>query len=230
MMESSIKARAKYGDDYRISGDGVHPQASGHLLMAYAFLKALGCDGAIGTITVDFAAKTATSDAAQKVLGYQDGVVELESTRYPFYLSGAPNPASQWGMAQCLPFNEELNRYMLVVQNAPANVKVTWGTESHDYTKEALEKGVNLAADFTEHPLKAPFESVMRAVKEQQNFETAAVKNLMNSLSTWRGVFPENEKEIATLGDSILGKSAAFRAKSSATVVPVKHSLKIEAL
>ena len=70
----------------------------------------------------------------------------------------------------------------------------------------------------------------MRAVREQQNFETAVVKNLMNSLSVWEKYFPENEKEVTTLGDSILDRSADFRAKSSATVVPVRHSLRIEAL
>ena len=35
--------------------DGVHPAANGHLIMAYAFLKGLGCDGNVGTITLDLA-------------------------------------------------------------------------------------------------------------------------------------------------------------------------------
>lgn len=230
MMESAVNARAKYGEDYKIAGDGVHPYPGGHLPMAYAFLKALGCDGSIGTVTVDFSAQTATCDPAQKVLGVEGGTVKLESTRYPFYLAGAPASGSPWGMAQCMPFNEELNRYMLVVRNAPVKAKVTWGATSREYTKEALEKGVNLAADFTDHPLKAPFEKVMSAVKIQQSYETAAVKNLLTSIRTFRTQFPENEAETAKLEASIFRKSEELRQASRAAVAPVTHSLSIEAL
>ena len=43
---------------YHVAGaDGVHPAANGHLIIAYAFLKALGCDGNIGTIKVDLCGK-----------------------------------------------------------------------------------------------------------------------------------------------------------------------------
>ena len=56
MMEAMEKAKAKYGKEYHVAGgDGVHPDDNGHLVMAYAFLKALGCDGDIGKITVDLA-------------------------------------------------------------------------------------------------------------------------------------------------------------------------------
>ena len=41
MMDVMAKAKAKYGEDYPVAGkDGVHPIANGHLVMAYAFLKA----------------------------------------------------------------------------------------------------------------------------------------------------------------------------------------------
>ena len=52
MEDVMTKAKAKYGKQYALAGeaDGVHPDENGHLVMAYAFLKALGCDGDIGTI------------------------------------------------------------------------------------------------------------------------------------------------------------------------------------
>ena len=54
MMDAMAKTKAKYGKSYHLAGvHGVHPDLNGHLVMAYAFLKALGCDGDIGTITVD---------------------------------------------------------------------------------------------------------------------------------------------------------------------------------
>jgi hypothetical protein len=64
MMEETTKGKAKYGKSYPVGGgDGVHPDANGHLVMAYAFLKGLGCDGDIGTITVDLAAGQAEARA-----------------------------------------------------------------------------------------------------------------------------------------------------------------------
>ena len=63
-------------------------------------LKALGCDGAIGTITVDLAGGTATGGDGQKILSCQNGSVDIESTRYPFCLTGSfdkPDPATTAG-------------------------------------------------------------------------------------------------------------------------------------
>ena len=68
MIDVMAKAKAKYGNDYHVGGgDGVHPDANGHLVMAYAFLKGLGCDGNIGTITVDLAANKADATDGHKV-------------------------------------------------------------------------------------------------------------------------------------------------------------------
>ncbi len=56
LLTEGFAAKKEYGDDYMLSGpDGVHPHWAGHLVMAYAFLKAMGLDGDIGTFTVDFA-------------------------------------------------------------------------------------------------------------------------------------------------------------------------------
>ncbi|MEI9960459.1 MAG: SGNH/GDSL hydrolase family protein [Limisphaerales bacterium] len=61
-------AKAKYGVDYHVAGpDGIHPAANGHLVMAYAFLKALGCSGDLSTITWDV-----KTDAATATTGTQD--------------------------------------------------------------------------------------------------------------------------------------------------------------
>ncbi|MDB5174505.1 MAG: GDSL-like Lipase/Acylhydrolase, partial [Phycisphaerales bacterium] len=40
MLDVMQKAKAKYGKEYHVGGgDGVHPDANGHLVMAYAYLK-----------------------------------------------------------------------------------------------------------------------------------------------------------------------------------------------
>lgn len=57
MAAAMPKAKAAYGDEYAIAPGGVHPPNNGHLLMAYAFLKALGVEGPIGTITAQWGGK-----------------------------------------------------------------------------------------------------------------------------------------------------------------------------
>ena len=54
MIEAMAKAKAALGDAFDVCGrDGVHPGPNGHLIMAYALLKGLGLDGAIGSVTID---------------------------------------------------------------------------------------------------------------------------------------------------------------------------------
>src|SRR4051794_6681503 len=138
MMDAMTKAKDKYGKEYHVGGaDGVHPDANGHIVMAYAFLRALGCDGEIGKITVDPGSNKATAEHGHKVLSCSDGKVEIESSRYPFCFYGDPKTTgATTGIIEFVPFNEDLNRFTLVVENAPAEkCKLTWGTSSKEFSK-----------------------------------------------------------------------------------------------
>ena len=91
MVDAMAKAKAKYGEKFAVAGpDGVHPNADGHLVMAYAYLKALNVTGDIGTVRVDLKTQSATATDGHKVLGCTGGAVQMESTRYPFCFSGDP--------------------------------------------------------------------------------------------------------------------------------------------
>src|SRR5439155_3976614 len=120
----------KYGKEYHLAGaDGVHPGHNGHLVMAYAFLKAMGCDGEIGTITADVGGAKAEASEGHKSVSCEKGVIEVESTRYPFCFFGTPSsPDATSGVIEYLPFNQELNRLVLVVKGAEEGQKyrVTW--------------------------------------------------------------------------------------------------------
>jgi len=230
MMETMAAAKAKYGAQYPVcGGDGVHPGANGHLVMAYAFLKALGCDGNVGTITCDLASDKATATEGHKVLASAGGKIEVESTRYPFCFFGNPDdPAATAGIIEFLPFNQDLNRYQLVVKNATApKLKVTWGKTSKEFTKEELEKGVNLAAEFLDNPFSEPFKTVQAAIQAQQAFETPAIKTLLHSLLEWRGQLP-GAANYDALESDVIKKDITLREASRAAVKPVKHTLVIE--
>jgi lysophospholipase L1-like esterase len=230
-MKSGVdKAKEKLGKDYVIARDGVHPSPNGHLAMAYAFLKAMGCDGAIGTITVDLKGNSATATEGHKVLSATAGTVEIESTRYPFCFpptpKGIPNAVE---MTEFIPFDEDLNRYVLIVKNpGAAKLKITWGSESKSFSAEALAKGINLAAEFRNNPFVEPFVRVEAAIRDQQAYETPTVKLLLHFAPIWKQTIPEKSDAADSLFQDLLQKDARLRKASRDTIQPVKHSIRIE--
>jgi lysophospholipase L1-like esterase len=233
MMEAMEKAKAKYGKEYHVGGgDGVHPDANGHLVMAYAFLKALGCVGDIGKITVDIGANKATAEHGHKVLSCDGGKVEIESSRYPYCFSGDPTSTSATtGMIEFIPFNQDLNRFMLVVENAPADkCKVAWGESSKEFSKDQLAKGINLAAEFLDNPFGKPFRKVDEAVREQQKYETGLVKSVVTKLPDFRKLIPEETAAIEKIATSGIRHDKGLFESAASAVTPVKHTLVIEAL
>lgn len=233
MMDAMTKAKEKYGKEYHVGGpDGVHPDANGHLVMAYAFLKAMGCDGNIGKITVDLGANKATAEHGHKVLSCGGGKVEIESSRYPFCFYGdATKTTATAGIIEFVPFNEDLNRFTLVVENAPAEkCKVTWGTSSKDFSKNHLANGINLAAEFMDNPFSEPFRKVEAAVRNQQNYETPLVKSLITKLPDFKKLVPEESAAIDKIASTAIKHDRKLIAASSATVKPVRHTLVIEAV
>ncbi|OYW24325.1 MAG: hypothetical protein B7Z55_02560, partial [Planctomycetales bacterium 12-60-4] len=142
MMTAMAPAKAALGEDYPVAGfDGVHPGPNGQLIMAYAFLKAMGFDGDLGTVTIDLATGKADASNGHRVLSGQGGTVELESTRYPFCFSGnAQDPNGTASILPFTPFNQDLNRFTLKVQNLAApQADVTFGSATKTFTKERLQ-------------------------------------------------------------------------------------------
>ena len=227
--------KEKYGKDYVLAGhDGIHPNENGHLVMAYAFLKALGCDGDVGTLTLDLASGMASASAGHRVISANKSGLEVESTRYPFcfYGADASKPDSTRGLLEFLPFNQELNRFVLVVRNAPAGkYKVTWGKDSREFDAAELAKGVNLAAEFLDNPFSEPFKKVKEAVETQQHFELLMMKDMLHKLPDWKKAAPGSEEanELEALRSGLTKGDAALRAESAAAVVPVKYEVKVEA-
>jgi lysophospholipase L1-like esterase len=234
MMDAMIKAKAKYGPKYQVAGpDGVHPAANGHLVMAYAFLKAMGFDGNIGTITVDLKTSQASATEGHKLLSssLKDNTLEVESSRYPFCFTGKPEePNATTGIIEFFPFNQDLNRFTLVVKNAPANgATITWGKASKSFTAEQLAAGINLAAEFLDNPFVAQFEKVHQAVYAQQSFETGLFKSYMNNLDVMKSYASDADKPVfdRTLVNA-MDKDKDLHAAAAALVIPIKHTIKIE--
>jgi lysophospholipase L1-like esterase len=171
-MDAMKKLKAQNGDSYVFDTDVPWlPINSQSLTIASAFLKALGCDGNIGTLTVDFATGKAEGSSDQKIISFQDDQLTVESTRFPFAYAAVPG----------VPFNDELNRYLLIVKNLPTSqTKVSWRDGEHDFPSDELAKGVNLVTTMPAGPFGNQNEIVdggVRGERElQRNLQTAAVQ------------------------------------------------------
>jgi len=233
MIEAMAAAKAKLGKEYHVcGGDGFHPAPNGHIVMAYAFLKAMGLDGQIGTITVDAGAGAAKATDGHKILSAKDAQVEVESARYPFCFFGDPaRPDGTKSIVPFTPFNKDLNRLTLVVENLKSDkAKVTWGGASKSFTKEQLAKGINLASEFLDNPFCEAFKKVDDLVAAKQGAETDMIKNLYRALGSFKRM---NDPEITAAANQLQDRLAARQAKLGeairAAVTPVKHTITITA-
>jgi hypothetical protein len=189
--------------------------------MAYAFLKSFGLDGEIGTFSVDLALAKATASKGHELILYKDGELQVRSHRYPFCAAGETNNDNSIRSAMRLvPFNEELNRLMLVVKNGNASrYKVTWGTETKSFSADQLSKGVNLADEFQSNPFTEPFKKVDAAVAARQAYETRQVKDLFHG--------PEGKADMKTTVALTEKVRAPLASAIRETFVPVNHTLRI---
>jgi hypothetical protein len=205
-------AKAKLGADYVVEADG------NALTIAYAFLKALGCDGNIGTITVDFTPDfhigSAEASPGQSIVSFADQTLSAVGTRYAFFFPGYPNgkPLPE-PIEACVPFDAELNRLMLIVKDLPSPAaKVYWNDQWHDYSAEELAKGVNLAADIPR--LFGTMQNVNGAVADQLQSERIAGSARMQGK-------PDPKAEAADQAALPLARSR---------MIPEKYTIRIQPL
>jgi hypothetical protein len=224
MLVGGFEAQQRYGPDYMITGkDGVHPDWAGQLVMAYSFLKALGVDGGIATVTMDLGSGTGTASAGHRVLSAGGEQIELESRRYPFCATGATNLDSSIRSGMTLvPFNDELNRFVLKVARPKAeHYRVTWGEDHRVYPSSALVEGVNLADDFAVNPFSAAFRRVDEAVARKQAYETRQIKDLFHGLEG------RTDMEATALLTERVRRQLVEELRSQ--FVPVRHTIRLQA-
>jgi hypothetical protein len=225
MLLAGFEAQKKYGADYAVPGkDGVHPDWAGQLIMAYAFLKAFGLDGELGTFTVDLAGGKALASGGHEVVAFKDGELQVTSRRYPFCAAAGDvtkDNSIRSGMT-LVPFNAELNRLLLVVQNGTAkSYQVTWGKETKSYPAEQLAKGVNLAEDFVVNPFSIAFKKVDEEIAAKQNYETRQIKDLFHG--------PEGHADLEMTAALTEKVRAPLAEAIQAAFVPVTHTIRIVA-
>lgn len=231
MMDAMSKAKAARGANYDVCGmDGVHPQLNGHLLMALSFLKALGCDGDLGTFTLDM--KGPSSASGKHKASGENGWADIESAVYPFCFDANTEAASS--PRSILPycdFNQSLNRLVLKVNNLEtAKGQVNWNGQIKVFTREELTKGINLNEAFATTPFDGPFLNFMWSLYKKQSLETVMIKGF---ITNYRELAEDakTDRELAAamekLKQKLMEKRSAKDAEVRKLLVPVKHALQV---
>lgn len=235
MISALTKSKAALGKEYGpFGGDGFHPAPSGQLLMAQAFLTALGLDGDIGVITLDMKGPSSASTGHKiQPVKLPPGTIQIVSEKWPFCFDGDPKSAgSNRSILPFTSFNQDLNRLTLrVVGLASDKAKITWGQQTKEFTRKQLEDGINLAADFDKTPFDGAFANLTNAVGQKQAFETTLVKNLVTHMRVIAAEAAEEPKVAAALA-KLKKKLADEHAKQDAnvrrTLQPVTHTIMVQ--
>ena len=240
MMLAGSEGRQRYGTNFLIAGnDGVHPGWAGQAIMAYAFLKSFGLDCNIATLTVDLKRHTLKATAGHELVSAANGEFTIRSERYPFcacsvgFAAKAINPTypdcnlaagketdSLRAALALTKFDDELNRFLLVVKNArAANYTVTWGAETKTFTSSQLRKGINLAAEFPANPFTEAFARVDAAVAAKQAYETKQIKQIFHG--------EEGKRDMAAAAERTEKEREPLATAIKSAFVPVTHTLRI---
>jgi lysophospholipase L1-like esterase len=229
MYQAQVFAPGQHGatkeNPYNVAGkDGIHPDWAGHVVMAYAFLNALGLDGQIAEFTIDLNADNAQASEGHTIKLLGDGKYEITSERYPFCARGSLDRDNSVRSGMTLvPFGEDLNRFTLKVDGLhDGQYRVTWGGESQDFSAQELREGINLAEVFPVNPFNGAFDKVDQAVAAKQKFETKQIKEIFHGpqgKADMEKAVADTESQRKPLADAI-----------RAAMVPVKHEIALSAL
>lgn len=148
MLEINLRNQKEDPSFTLTSKDRVHPDAPGHFVMAYQFLKAQEVPGDVAKVSVNAADGTVTAAVnctVEDVLAGPDGVTfRYLANALPFPVDEAARPALAW-----VPFTEEMNRETLAVAGlASGSYRLEIdGKPIRTVTAEELANGVNLAEE-----------------------------------------------------------------------------------
>lgn len=231
LYRARLESERRYGRDYAVCGldDGVHPSWAGHVVLAHGWLCTLGLDGNLGSLTIDLAARTGSGEGGHSFTPIaKEDVYGFVSARYPFCARGAPD--KDWSVRSGLtlvPFDRDLNRLTLKVTGATApRYRVDWMNQSamleewHVYTREQLEQGINLAADFHQNPFSVVFHRVEDLIAQKQTIEAHEV---------WHGWEWEKKDPAAGLAEAE-ARRAELRQAIRREFKPVSHTIRIQPL
>jgi len=191
--------------------DGIHPAPAGHVIMAYALLKALGCKDQASGLEIDAQSGNYRADRCiikdMKAEGDKISFVRTDAA-LPLYLDKVAKVILEY-----FPFEEELNQYPLKVMGLRSGRwKITaQGIEVGAFSSDELSKGVNLAS--AAGPWQTMGEAVNKLSMEQENLYFTKWRNI-EMLAVPPAVKPELDA-LAKKMDVLLNEAELNRIKAT---------------
>lgn len=160
-----LAARRKSEVSFFLAGDAVHPNATGHALMAFTLLEAWQAPAVADEAAIDIAAKKATRGAVSDLSIAEDRVAFRWKSQLPMPFDPAWDPKS----IALEGWNERLSRYTLAVAGLTAakNTLVADGQSVGSFSREELAAGIDLNA-IPAWPTTARAAAALELIKKQR--------------------------------------------------------------
>jgi lysophospholipase L1-like esterase len=161
-----------------VGRDRVHPGDVGHMVMAYAFLRAQAVPALVSLVEIDAAAgraKDARNCTVDKLRVGGELTFECTEKALPFPVPEGAGPA-----LELVPFTEEMNREMLIVRGlAPGEYELLIDGEVVERADAAaLAEGLNLALN-ERTPMYRQAEEVAALNAKRHDTSRRALRNIV---------------------------------------------------
>ena len=149
VMNDHLAARRRERVSFFLAPDAVHPDSTGHLLMAQILLQAWDAPALVSEAVIDAESKTSSSEGVGSVEVVGDGLSAVWTTKLPMPV----NPSCDVESLAVAKIAETLNQHRLVVKNLkPGTYLLSASTENRpevevgSFTDKQLADGLNLTA------------------------------------------------------------------------------------
>jgi hypothetical protein len=119
-----------------------------------------------------------------------------------------------------------------VSKKSDTPVRVSWGNTSKVFSAGMLEKGINLAVEFTSNPFCEKFTKTQAEVLKKQTWESIFYKSYLSDIPAMQRdiieVNPELSKKLNRLEPALVKRQAQYAKALAADIVPVIHTLRFE--
>jgi len=210
-MNRHLFERRRKKVSFYLSGDGVHPNATGHWLMAQTLLLTWNAPAEAGSVEIDADAKSAVEGDVTS-LSVQNGIIEFT------WRTGLPMPMDpQWDAESIVVEKaaERLNRHRLKVTSLSSKQYRLFanGQMISEVSREQLAAGINLL-DYSDFP----------TVKQSQEVLTLVQRRQRLVYKTWRRDIKAKDKDLL---ESTAAEAAELNARARQLCQPKPITLRL---
>jgi len=210
-INQHLAERRRKKVSFYLSGDGVHPNATGHWLMAQTLLLAWNAPAEASSVELDAKTQRVVRGDVSR-LKVREGTIEFA------WRTSLPMPVDPQWDAESIAMEkvaERLNRHRLKITSLSDNRYRLFanGQMVSALSREQLAKGINLL-DYGEFPTVKQSQEVLNLVQQRQRLV----------YKTWRQSIKSMDKDLL---ETVAEKSAEFNARARELCQPKLITLRL---